>query len=189
MIKNLFQKNINKGFTLVETLVAITILMISIGGPMVLVGNGINVSRFSRDQVTAFYIAQDAIEALRFVRDANRIARVTDTTDTVQWSYLSSLADLGCIRACDIDSYKVYSGNFDGTGVQENWAGEKLKINLNGYFGHDSTGEDSKFQRQITIKPIENKDEVDILVTVSWDSGGVFGSRQFSVRESLFYWQ
>ena len=63
--------NKNKGFTLIETIVAITILMISIVGPLALASKGIVYAEYVRDEITAFNLAQEAMESIRNIRDEN----------------------------------------------------------------------------------------------------------------------
>jgi len=68
------QKNTkNKGFTIIETLVAITILMIAITGPLTVSQRGLSNAVFARDQLVATYLAQDALEFVHYVRDWNVI--------------------------------------------------------------------------------------------------------------------
>ena len=59
----------NKGFTIVETLVAITILMISIAGPLTIAQKSLNAANQAKDQVTASYLAQDQMELIKNARD------------------------------------------------------------------------------------------------------------------------
>jgi hypothetical protein len=61
----------NKGFTIIETLVAISILMIAIAGPLTIAHKGLLAALYAHDQVTASYLAQDAMEYLKNVRDNN----------------------------------------------------------------------------------------------------------------------
>lgn len=61
----------NKGFTLIETLVAVFILGVSIAGPITFVSSALQSSYYSRDQVTAFYLAQEAVELIKNIRDTN----------------------------------------------------------------------------------------------------------------------
>lgn len=68
MIKNI---NNNKGFTIVETLVAITILMISIAGPLTIAQKSLTAANQAKDQVTASYLAQDLMEYIKNARDNN----------------------------------------------------------------------------------------------------------------------
>jgi Tfp pilus assembly protein PilV len=59
-------KNKNqKGFTIVETLVAVTILMISIAGPLTVANKGLLAAINAKDQMIASYLAQDAMEYVK----------------------------------------------------------------------------------------------------------------------------
>ena len=60
-----------KGFTLVETLIAISILVLAVTGSFAAAHNGMTSAVFSRDQITAFYLAQEGIEQVRNLRDKN----------------------------------------------------------------------------------------------------------------------
>ena len=62
------------GFTLLETLVAITLLTIAIVAPMSLTTQALGSAYYARDQITASYLAQEGLEAVRSVRDANIIS-------------------------------------------------------------------------------------------------------------------
>ncbi len=57
------------GFTLVETLVAVSILAIAIVGPMVTASRALLAAYVARDQLTASYLAQEGIEYIRLMRD------------------------------------------------------------------------------------------------------------------------
>src|SRR3989338_949042 len=57
------------GFTLIETLVAISLLTIAIIAPMALTAQSLATAYYARDQITAFYMAQEAIEGVRALRD------------------------------------------------------------------------------------------------------------------------
>lgn len=182
MTKHYAQKK--RGFSLVETLVAISILMISIAGPMVLVANGIRSSAFSRDQITAFYLAQDAIEGVRYIRDGNRIEKVLSANpDGVAWD---ALTQYSCTDAnpCGIDTYKLY---VDGSNfISQETANDFMSMDSFGIYRYMSgSSNETRFKRWITITAVDDK-EVEIEVTIDWSSG-IF-TRQFKVKESLFYW-
>lgn len=62
-----------KGFTIIESLVAVSVLMIAVTGPLALAARGLSYSQYAKDQITAFYLASEAIEAVKNIRDANMI--------------------------------------------------------------------------------------------------------------------
>lgn len=61
--------HLRAGFSLVETLVAITILLIIIVGPMTLISSSARSTDFASDQVTAFFLAQEGAELAQKARD------------------------------------------------------------------------------------------------------------------------
>ena len=66
MIKNNSKQS---GFSLIETLVSISILLIVIVGPMSISNNSAKGSSFSNEQVTAFFLAQEGAELAQKGRD------------------------------------------------------------------------------------------------------------------------
>src|SRR5512146_2123672 len=61
------------GFTLIETMVAVLLLAIAIAGPLTIASKGLSSALIAKDQIGAYYLAQDAVEYVRFARDANRL--------------------------------------------------------------------------------------------------------------------
>jgi len=84
-----------KGFTLVETMVAITILTLAISGAFMTANSAIVAAEVARDQLTASYMAQEGIEYVRLMRDNDYLAAYksnTATASSVGWNnFLSSL--------------------------------------------------------------------------------------------------
>ncbi len=186
---NLFKKNNKKGgFTLVETLVAISILMISIAGPVVFVGNGIQASRYAADQVTAYYLAQDAVEALRYLRDFNRITNVT--SGATDW-YIYDTDLIGCVGSfCTIDTANVYLSPQDTLSYIASVGSIDQAYLYNGpdgfYTISVNLADRTKFKRVFQYSKI-SPNEVEVTITVSWTSGVI--PRSFQIKENLFYWQ
>ena len=74
MIDKLRQVNRKRGFTVVEALVALGILVVGLSGGFAAVSLSLNRSTLSKQQVTAFYLAQEAMEMVRYERDSNGLA-------------------------------------------------------------------------------------------------------------------
>lgn len=66
-------RNPQRGFTVVETLVALGILVIGLSGGFAAVSTSLRSTTLSKEQVTAFYLAQEAVELVRYVRDTNSL--------------------------------------------------------------------------------------------------------------------
>lgn len=162
----------NKGFTLIETMVAISILLLSISAPLTIASKGLATSYFARDQVTAFYLAQDAVEYIRNTRDNNYHLGA---------SWLSSFPDTnGALFTVDTIDGVMGLCSVDGCGPLDYNSASGF------YSQNDTSGSASLFTRSVSIQTI-NVHEVIISVTVSWSSGTF--SRSFSVKENILDWQ
>lgn len=64
------------GFTLVETMVAVSIIMLSIAGPVYTAQRSIIAATTARDQLIASYLAQEGIEYMRMLRDYEYLSEV-----------------------------------------------------------------------------------------------------------------
>lgn len=62
-----------EAFTLIETLVAVSILLIAIIGPISLIGDALHRIYYAKDEMIAINLAQEGIEAVRRVRDTNML--------------------------------------------------------------------------------------------------------------------
>lgn len=163
-----------RGFTLIETLVAITVVVTAIAGPLAIATKGLSSAFFARDQIAAFYLAQEAIEYIRNVRDTNTLS------DNPDW--LSGFAS--CVSGdCTIDATELQVGN--AVALCPQGGCPALKYNeISGLFNH-RTGNESPFTRTVRLSTV-NGNEVSIGVTISWKTG-IF-SRQFKVRENILNW-
>lgn len=160
------------GFTLIETLVAISVLLLSISAPLTIASHGLANARFARDQVTAFYLAQDAVEYIRNLRDKNSLSGVSWVT-----GFISIDGSPFTIDTIDGDVALCPAGGCPPL---------EYNATTNFYSYNDPLGVQSIFTRTTTMQTV-NAQEIAITVTVSWASGKL--SHTFSVKESIFDWQ
>lgn len=168
------ENRLQAGFTLIETFMAITILLIAMTGPLVLVTTGLAVSKMAKGQVTAMYLAQEAVEYIRNVRDSNILTGN---------NWLDGLED--CIdNFCKIDSPNEEISICGSSGCNNL---DYNEISLLFGYSTDSGWVNSRFEREIEIVEITNNKEMEIVVNMYWNDGPK--ERQFIVKEKLLNWQ
>ncbi len=101
----MYFKNTNqKGFSLVETLVAISILLIVITGPMVISIRSAKSASFATEQVQAFFLAQEGLELIQKGRDDLLLRNFLPSTDanyiSNPWSRFTDSTNSGTYRHC-----------------------------------------------------------------------------------------
>lgn len=174
-------KETRRGFTLIETLVAIGILVLAVTGAFSAAQMGITTSTYSKNQVIAFYLAQDGVEYIRNIRDNNGLQGQPWLTG------ISSNSSDPCYfnNICTVDptatspNPKILSCS-NGSGPCP-----FLKQDVSGIYGYVS-GTDTIFRREVQLTRI-NDHEVSILVSVIWRKG--LTDRTFRIRENIFDWQ
>jgi prepilin-type N-terminal cleavage/methylation domain-containing protein len=170
----------NRGFTLVETMVAIAILSLSIAATFTAVTNGIRSSTYAKDQVIAFYLVQEAMEFVRNIRDENALHSVSGA-DTNWLAGLSADPDDPCYfgRVCRVDSASkeiAYCGMSFGT------CPNIFQDTVTGLYRYDS-GTDIGFKRELQLESVSS-DEVSLVIKITWVKDGV--PKSFQISESLF---
>ncbi len=99
----MFYTNIkNQGFSLVETLVAISILLLVVTGPMTISMRTAKSTSFATEQVQAFFLAQEGLELAQKGRDDLLLGRFLPSANPSYianpWSQFSSTT--GAFQSC-----------------------------------------------------------------------------------------
>ena len=165
--------HVQRGYTLIETLIAITIIVTATVGPLSLAAKSLAQSQYARDQITAFYLAQEGLEIVRHIRDANPGA-----------AWRTKLTGKGCSSTggCNVDATSIEDATRCPEGCEET---NRLHLSSDSIYTPQNSGVISKFSRTITIveETGSNKD-VTIKATVRWNNALV--SRFVVLQERIF---
>ncbi|HEY4487603.1 MAG TPA: hypothetical protein VI483_02455 [Candidatus Paceibacterota bacterium] len=179
------------GFTLVETLLAVSLLAIAITAPMVLTMQALTSAYYARDQITASHLAQEGLEAVHAVRDQQilRIAtKMKDDADDVDLfgalhtyaqngkKFTIDVSDRDDIAECDVGGCDALRTNDD-------------------LYGYDLDWKPTNFTRTMTVCYVQpsgvcgtvESDEVKVTVEMSWHTGS-YNVRTFTIEENLYRW-
>lgn len=167
------------GFTLVEALVAITVLTLALGGPMTLATRSIKDSLASRNKVVAFYLAHEAIEYVKNRRDSNFLTKMA-TGDFPSSDWLDRIGACSSANGCKID---ITGNNVSGCPP----ACPVMKFDGKNYT-YNISDPDSIFTRTVKITNPDNTtpiagDEIKVTVTVEWTD---YGNRTVILTQNMF---
>jgi prepilin-type N-terminal cleavage/methylation domain-containing protein len=164
------------GFTLIEALVAISILLIAITTPMVIAQKGLTDAVLSRDEATASFLAQDGIEAVKNIRDTTALS--VEAGNSVS-NWLQGLAQCESPSYCNIDTKSLTVLPYPYNPPTQNDPSPIIVVrNSTGqflYFGGlnvQSAGSPSIFSRKIIVSQpylSTNPNEAEVTVVVSWN--------------------
>jgi len=175
-----------QGFTLVETLVAITVIMIALIGPFYGLQHAISYSEASRDTLIAESLAQEGMEFVYSVRDDNYLDDLQSPGDR---TWLASLdgtqggtnTHANCYNAngCMVDPTQetVEACTSDGC----TW----LRLSDTGLYTQDTSYNPTPFTRTVKLTKVTDT-QTNVTVTVTWSTNRIPYST--SVTDSLYNW-
>jgi type II secretory pathway pseudopilin PulG len=168
------------GFTLVETIIAIAILVTAVGGVLSSVSRSISAGSVATNQMTAIYLAQEAIEAARWVRDSKKVAGSGG-------SWLQGISQ--CLGSgCSVDVSDWVAGPDLQSGCSQGDACSRLqRHSASGLYGHQSGAgwNDTVFLRHLLLESVESHEQ-RLTATVTWTQRGT--TRNIVLRENIFDW-
>ncbi len=189
-----------KGFTLIETMIAVTILTFAVAGPLFTASRAIVAAQIARDQLIASYLAQEGIEYVRAMRDNEYLiahqAGGANVSNIAWNNFLTNespdaSAITGCRspKICTLDP--VQSNSLPLTPCQDNTCTAPLYLANNGttniYTQQSNIGGTmTAFTRTIQAIDVSPTDE-RIVSTVSWTFHNALYS--VTVTDHLTPWQ
>lgn len=180
-----------RGFTLIETLAAVTLLIVSIVSPMILTERSLTSAYYARDQITSFYLAQEAVEAIHQIRDNNilKIAKNLNSGVTLFDGVPVSSSCSGTQTYFTVDATQTNAANVIanvncGTSAS---ACPALQTS-GGLYGYGSGWTNTNFTRSVyACYTDSSQNEVYLSVTVSWQTSAL-QARSFTLTENLYRW-
>lgn len=176
------------GYSLVETLVAVSILLLSIVGPMTIAAKGIQTGIFVGDQTVAIFLAQEEIESVMAVRNEYALANL-GTSNVWDWTNGGPLNACFNPNGCSINwnstgnpLYEVIAcnpGNNNPCRLYFSTSTGRTRFNA------ESTGRQTMYTRTLHLQELSNR-EVIASSTVSWNSTLFGGPRSVTLRSSFF---
>lgn len=164
-----------KGFTLIETMVAISVLVVALAAPLTLASQSLFTAIYAKDQVIASYLAQEAIELVRAKRDSN-LLRIIDGEHTAQW--------LDGIPTNEYFGVDIKTSEIVGCG--EDCRSTYLKYSDN-FYTYEGTGKDTRFTREVMVTHPDGSGEAHVVATVRWATGA-FKERSVTIDEFIYDW-
>ncbi len=188
-------KNKEAGFTLVEALTAIFILTFVVVGLMTVVSDSLFATKYAKDEITANYLLQEAIDYVRNDRDTRVFLNTTKGMDEAWSAFYQTYANANChLEGCALDA-NVPGGNLTAcptAGCSYLYLDESLDP-LDRYFYSTNNGGIStalklktNFRRKLIVK-MGGQDQIEVSATVYWRNGNL--PRERTLTTTLSKWQ
>jgi len=176
-----------KSFTLLEVILAITVLTLAVGGSFVLISQTIASVSVVQSKLTASYLTQEGIEIIKNIRDNNWLKfqpwdQSLEGGDCWEGDYQTlSPPDYPLLTSCPFP-YQYDNLRF-------------LGIDENGFYGYSYlSGNETIFKRKITISdkvdlddpPDGEIDKLKVSVEVLWKEKGK--TQSITAQEYLYNW-
>ncbi len=136
--------------------------MIAITGPLSAAQRGLAAAQVAKDQITANYLAQDALEYIYYVRDSNKL---------VGYSFLINLVNCTSSTPCIVDTTNTDTT----TAIQTSGGGnDLLYLDSYGRYTHTvAANRVTTFSRRFYVTPSASNNSAVVTVMVDWKSGNL----------------
>lgn len=186
------------GFSLVETLVAITILLLVIVGPMTISSSSARSTTFASEQVTAFFLAQEGAELIEKVRNELVLENFAGSNPDPWTDFKNPNGPLGFCHTsngCNLSFNTTppnTAGNLSTVRSCSNQDGcvlflDTSNASVRSKYNTTNAGTRAVYTRRIVLQTNpSDPNEVFVTSVVSWRSGFSRDEQQVSVQTSLF---
>ncbi len=180
-------KEIQKGFTIIESLVAISLILIAVTTVFSIAQFGISTISAVRNRTMAMFLAQEAQEIVKNMKDSN--LHKLSMGEDIEWleGIVDGATSCGQGSPCGYDIYDQFEDEPVLFICEDDQADGNCGVRDNGrvVYQGDSGGTETGFLREIVIEETIPKYEARIQVTVS-RPGTSF--EPFKVTNVIYSW-
>lgn len=159
------ERHIYGGYSLVEVLVAISVLLISIVGPLTIASKGLQNSIFAKQQNIAFFLAQEGLESIIKIREEGGVKAYALTGEAggpTAWDDIAALDSFDCTAetpcGVDIDDFTVFN-------CDDRTCNLYLFESGRARYRHSSSGTETPYRREIVLDVNDSRAYVESTVT------------------------
>ncbi|MEA3453256.1 MAG: prepilin-type N-terminal cleavage/methylation domain-containing protein [Patescibacteria group bacterium] len=167
----------SKGFTLVELLIATSIIGVGLMGAFTAVQQGISAMDYSNSRFVAAFLAQEGVEVIKSMRDTNLLQSTTwndgfsfNGDYELQYTDAHSLSPILFSVICSPDCFNDL---------------HFLTKTNNGFYDYGPSSE-TKFKRKIRIENLP-PDKIELEITVYWRKTGG-GTHKLILKQHVYNW-
>lgn len=171
MIKSEKLNKNNNGFTLLETIVAVGLIVVGLISALGLITTSLFYVSNIQDRLVAANLAAEGIEVVRNIRDSNWLQNPTDRT---KWNLNLSNGDYQ-IAYNSVPPLSFYNDS------------NLLQLNSSTGLYNYIAGASTPYKRKVSIVNLSNGYEMQVISTVTWQRRGVTYSS--SAEDYLFNWK
>lgn len=166
------------GFTLLEVLIAISILTIAFLGPVAVATRALSSSSVSTNQIIAYNLAEEGMEYMVNMRDSMIFA---DPNNNGGWNNFKNTVQSGQCQTANGCYIDIITGAINGCGSNPP---NLRRDTISGLYNYDASDAETIFERCIFVDSGAS-DEKKVEVVVSWTekAGNV---RSFTLERVLF---
>lgn len=171
-------KDYTSGQTLIETVIAIFVILVGVAGALILVFSSTRAGVTAKNRIVAANLAREGIEVVRNIRDTNWLEGRDFNEGLANGSYTANYDSTSLTSSpisCDIN---------DSSSVVNDLV--KLYKDGSNLYSHNSTGTSTNFYRVINIEE-KSDHELQITSCVAWiERGNYF---LVNAEDHLFDWR
>lgn len=189
----------NRGFTLIEVLIAVVIFSTSLAGLLLIVGTGIGNINVSKNRLIANYLAQEGIEIMRYKRDyqTETHPNVSNISPSPGWTiFANMMTDCDSVDACGVTAVRPLdppvncTGNVSSCRIVQHTVGNPATGAYDIFGSPGASGwTPTIYSRFVYVETPTNNSSTSYVIhsVVKWNQGsGVYVT---SMSETIYDWQ